>query len=532
MTFIGDIREAVDRLAVFSELAVPTSDLPVSVTSLSDAAVGDLLGDVSSAIHELTVLQTVLTGVVAQRSRRDLGGEGMAAKGGFRSPVEMIRIVTGTTKAEAARAVKVGTSLVDSVPTAADGADGSEGGAGTDAAASATPWFAPLQTALLAGRLTQAQYDAIFSGLGEPPDGGGDATVDASADAATIAAGFAEAWRLAADELARDAARWTVEQLRDNARTLRDLLDEDGAQERLRARFAARTFRMWRDDTGQRRGTITFDDEMGEWLANVFDAALRPRRGGPRFVTEGERVAADELAADPRSNEQLAYDLLADLLRAGALAEAKDVFGAREPGVRLVAIQDAVTGESAHRDALGRLVATGWTEDGATTVDGATLERALCAGGAVAVIVDTCGRPLDLGREERLFTPAQKLALALRDGGCLWPGCDRPPSYCEAHHCVEWSRGGTTDCDQGILLCRYHHLTLHNQGWRIASDAGGEFVLHAPAASGARDPIALCSKSPLRWLWDPPPPRAGWRAAPAASVTPAVAAAPAVPGAP
>jgi len=150
-----------------------------------------------------------------------------------------------------------------------------------------------------------------------------------------------------------------------------------------------------------------------------------------------------------------------DIFRAGALASVEDVYGSKEAGVRLVTIKDSITGEAAHRDLLDRLVTTAQSDDGAVVVPGSVLERALCATGSVEVTVDTCGNPLDVGRETRLFTPKQRLALAVRDGGCLWPGCDRPPAYCEAHHCDHWADGGRTDSDVGVLLCRFHHLHLH-----------------------------------------------------------------------
>jgi hypothetical protein len=63
---------------------------------------------------------------------------------------------------------------------------------------------------------------------------------------------------------------------------------------------------------------------------------MRPRRGGPRFVDPEEKAAAAELTADPRRNDQLVYDLFLDLVRAGVLADAKAVLGARQPGLRLV----------------------------------------------------------------------------------------------------------------------------------------------------------------------------------------------------
>lgn len=130
-----------------------------------------------------------------------------------------------------------------------------------------------------------------------------------------------------------------------------------------------------------------------------------------------------------------------------------------------------------------------------------------CDAGRVQVTVDDSGRPLDVGREQRLFTSRQRVALALRDSGCRWRGCDRPASYCEAHHIDEWAaHGGRTDVDRGILLCRYHHMTLHNGGWRITRDGLGDFTLHPP---GDTRPIQLRPRLIHRYLWgvDPPPKR-------------------------
>ncbi|MFT4219115.1 MAG: DUF222 domain-containing protein, partial [Microbacterium sp.] len=321
----------------------------------------------------------------------------------------------------------------------------------------------------------------------------------------------AAAWRAAAAQLAREAAGCTVEDLSARARAVRDMLDPTGAQDRFDARFQRRSYRSWTDADGVRRGSIVYDDEMGAWEQHLFDTALSPRRGGPRFVADDDKQAADALVKDPRTNEQVAYDLLIDTLRAGALATASDVYGAKEAGVRLVVVKDAVTGAHSRRDAFGRLVATAHSVDGAITTPGPVLERALCATGAVQVTVDSCGNPLDVGREARLFTPKQKLALAVRDGGCLWPGCDRSPEMCEAHHCDHWADGGNTDCDRGVLLCRFHHLGLHNNGWRITRHDDGPFLLHPPPGAGFSEPIVLRSKSPLRWLWDPPPERQHWR---------------------
>jgi hypothetical protein len=73
-----------------------------------------------------------------------------------------------------------------------------------------------------------------------------------------------------------------------------------------------------------------------------------------------------------------------------------------------------------------------------------------------------------VGREQRLFTTRQRTALGVRDGGCRFPGCTKPPSWCEAHHVDHWLRDhGKTDIENGILLCRYHHMLIHTKGWEI-----------------------------------------------------------------
>jgi len=148
-----------------------------------------------------------------------------------------------------------------------------------------------------------------------------------------------------------------------------------------------------------------------------------------------------------------------------------------------------------------------FTEDGLTVVPAAVAERRLCEAGAVVVTVDSCGNPLDVGREERLFTSKQRIGLAVRDGGCRWPGCDRPASYCEAHHIDEWHRDrGRTDIDRGVLLCRFHHGELHHGGWRITREGKGDFVLRGTDGSAT----ILTRRLALRYLWgdmDPPPKR-------------------------
>ncbi|WP_166133921.1 HNH endonuclease signature motif containing protein [Nocardioides ochotonae] len=70
--------------------------------------------------------------------------------------------------------------------------------------------------------------------------------------------------------------------------------------------------------------------------------------------------------------------------------------------------------------------------------------------------------PLDLGRTNRLFSPGQRKALAIRDKECRADGCTIPSTWCEADHVDPWSAGGKTDLDNAILLCGHHHHLIHD----------------------------------------------------------------------
>lgn len=479
------MRERFEHLAACAELDVDASELPSSAVGLSDAAILALMEDVAALANHAGRVQAVLAGVAARRSRREDGHSGLAAGLGHPSPTSLIQAITGGTRADAARQVRVGTALLDGeAPITAEVVE-----AGVAAAAA---WHESLTRALLDGSLTAAQHDAVRCGLGDPQS------------AASTAA--REAWSIAAESLIAEASGMPVEELAKRARTVRDTLDPIGAEERYARRFDGRSFRMWVDSDGQHRARIAFDDEMAIWVRTFRDAALRPRRGGPRFVTEEERAIAEELIADGRTNEQLEYDLIMDVLRAGALASAADVFGARQPGVRMIVVTDAASGGDAAAPVIGH------AEDGGDALPGSVIDRARCTTGSVQLSVDRTGNPLDLGREQRLYSSRQRLALAARDGGCLWPGCTRPASYCEAHHCDHFAEDdGRTDIDRGALVCRFHHMFLHNKGWRIKREGKGPFILHPPPGEGP--PVVLASKAPWKRAWDPPPPleRAGWR---------------------
>ncbi|WP_211596778.1 HNH endonuclease signature motif containing protein [Janibacter terrae] len=90
-----------------------------------------------------------------------------------------------------------------------------------------------------------------------------------------------------------------------------------------------------------------------------------------------------------------------------------------------------------------------------------TVRKLACTAGIIPAILGTDHEPLELGRTTRLFTPGQRKALWLRDGGCTYPGCTMPPQWTDAHHITHWAHGGTTDLSNAALLCERHHTHVH-----------------------------------------------------------------------
>ena len=103
---------------------------------------------------------------------------------------------------------------------------------------------------------------------------------------------------------------------------------------------------------------------------------------------------------------------------------------------------------------------------------------------AMAVLPPTLGgapsQPLDVGRATQVVQPAQRAALAVRDRGCVFPDCERPLAWCDAHHLEHWVDGGPTDLANLALLCRAHHRTVHEGGWQLIRGPDGRFTATPP----------------------------------------------------
>ena len=462
-------------------------------------------------------------GEIAQRSRTEFGHSGFAQRAGFLSPEAMLQSLGNISRQEATKLVRIGLFLSETAAAEAaaeaaaaeaeagadnaggcfggdggdrdggdrDGGDKAGGGA-LDRSAGAggvdgpglydegeagggsggevpgagrcvvPPWQAPLAAALTAGVLSIDAVESIRRALG---------TVDASVTS--------DALVLACEQLVDSSAGLSPEQLYRRARQLRDSLDEGGIMRREKERRDLRSLRTWWDPAGMYCGTWRLPPEEGSIVATAIDQLMSPRRGGPRFVDPTQRASAHDLVDDARTNEQIAADALVDMIRLAVDADHGTMFGRRRPGVRLIVTEEHVSAQGGH----------GQIEGHADPVSFETVERYLCDTGAITIGFDTDGQCMNVGRTQRLFTERQRIGMAVRDGGCLFTGCDRPPSYCEAHHIDLWHKElGRTDIADGVLLCRRHHLLLHNNHWQIIR-WGADYFLQPPVSVDAEQTL-------------------------------------------
>ncbi|MCG2622746.1 HNH endonuclease [Arthrobacter sp. I2-34] len=326
----------------------------------------------------------------------------------------------------------------------------------------------------------------------------------------------------AAGLLAEHAPKTTVAEIKRIADRLLRTLEADRDDHYDPESFNRRSVTLGTDQTGMVWGHYQLDPDAGAELKSILEPLSAPR---PDQKDEhGNLVARDE-----RSPSQRRADALMEAVRAGARhlglpLSAGDAAGCgqarrdllfelpEDPGsskaaklrsgrrpVRVsivTSLQDFLKLRAVHQ-ARGGTSAPGTTPDSACAparspvggtagasgqspgygppsceqlggISAGTMARMLCDSTLERVVIDARGAPLDLGLSVRLASPAQRRAIAVRDQGCIFPGCDRPPSWCEAHHVVWYSRGGPTDVGNLCLLCPQHHTFIHTGAWELA----------------------------------------------------------------
>lgn len=405
------IAEALEALA-----AAGAERSPESLTAAELVAVNKAYGALRRRVDAAFA---PVAAEIARQSRRELGKQSFAKRQGFASPAALISTTSGTGIGEALRIVQVGEATAPRMTLTGDplpakrqyvAASVARGDLGVTPAAAIVTLLDRLALRADAARIDEAERQLVELAPGLRPD-----------------------------ELSKLLARVEAH------------LDPDGVEPRHEDARAQRSLVIQERD-GMVTLTAKLDAETAAPVKTAIEAMVT------QVLRRNEHAVDDE--RDLRSVKQLAADALADLCRHGLSCDRVPTGPATTVVVRM-SLEQLQSGI------------------GAATIDG--LEQPVSAAAVRRLAADAQVIPcvlggeseiLDWGRLKRLFTPAQKFALAGRDGGCIF--CGAPPGWCIVHHAKWWERDtGPTDLENGVLLCTGCHHRVHDDGWEIEIESTG-----------------------------------------------------------
>lgn len=432
---LNSLHEALSRLDSLWADAGDADDF--TRTQLVEA--NDALGVLRRLID---ALHAEVAAGIARESRPELGPDSLAKQQGFRTPAQLIATVTGASAGDAGRLVKVGEAT------------------------------APRSD--LRGERLPAKYPAVQQGLA-----GGAITTTAAAliiallDRARLKvapARIVEAERL----LVEKATGLSLDEVRTVVTRAEAWLEPDGVAPREEEARARRTLTMFERD-GSLHLNAVVDAEAGAAIKAAITGYV-----SAAFAARKDAVDPDAPDADHRTVAMLQADALTALCAhaLGCDNDAPALAGATV--VVRVNLEDLTGGKG-----FGTIDGM----DQAISIE--AVRRMAASGGVIPCVLDGRGEILDWGREKRLFTKPQRLALVERDGGCAM--CGLPPQMTKAHHIRWWQRdAGPTDLSNGVLLCESCHHRIHDNGWEIRIDGTGSaarvWFIPPPYVDAARTP--------------------------------------------
>jgi hypothetical protein len=414
------------------------ADVPSAAVTMTDEGVLRSAASLAELQRSVDAYRVAIAGELAARSDSMRGTEGIARRAGHSRPAHHLAELWGITVGEAWRWCEVGLAVRPRL--ALDG----------------TP---------LPARFPETQHAIALGTLG----------VDA---AAVIVRELQAASPRCSSEALLDAERllvelaptYTVGEVRVLARQARDRLDHDGPQPAESLRQAKRSLRL----TSRHDGMLHLEWEMTPQTGGLVKAAIDAVVG--RELHQA-REDAHLLGEDPRTLEQLRADAAEHVFRHAATCSSAT---GDLPSITMVVrmtLESLLTG-------LGTAQIDGINE----TISASEARKLAAEAGIVPIVLGEPSEVLDYGTTRRLFSTAQKIALAERDGGCAWGGCECPPAYTEAHHIRWWSTEPNTDLSNGVLLCSFHHHRIHDDGWEIRFVDQIPYFIPPPWADPHRTP--------------------------------------------
>jgi hypothetical protein len=277
-------------------------------------------------------------------------------------------------------------------------------------------------------------------------------------------------------ELVDHATRFDPVQLGKLAHRIRAHLDPDGTLLDEQQAIARRELSF----TPDLDGTVKIRGRLDAEAAAIVQAALNPLAAP--LPADARGVKDQRTPARRRADALVQAARL--LLDAGVLPSQ----GGQRPHLTVTITLDNLRTNTDSTSADGTNPADadadggtgGGTADldtGAGTITAGAARRIACDAHVIPVVLGSRSEPLDVGRAAYTVPQPMRRALIARDRGCVFPGCDRPSGWCEAHHIVNWADGGPTTLTNLALLCDAHHRLIHAQDWHIRiTDGHPEFV--------------------------------------------------------
>ncbi len=215
------------------------------------------------------------------------------------------------------------------------------------------------------------------------------------------------------------------------------------------------------NDDGTVTGHFTIPVMQGHLLRKILQTITAPRRGrlGAAHAQVGEAARTDWDRARGEAFCEILEHLPTDHLHPKTAATLVVTVG-------LDTLRDAL--KVAHLDTDEALSA-------------GEARRLACSARVLPAVLGGASLPLDLGRSARIFSQAQRIALGVRHSTCAAHGCERPFAWCELHHEIPWSHGGTTDLKHAVPLCHFHHQRIHDHHYTHSRgpDGGIRFLLRS-----------------------------------------------------
>ncbi len=442
---------AVELVQELQELAAYVADRTGNqdFAEVDDQSLAQVIANIEYLGNAVSHAQLVLAAEVRKRSSLRDQDESFLKRHGYRSEAAYLRDITKTSMSEAKSRLRLSESLhVRTTGLGFESPPRFEHLAQASADGAVVPQVAEIITkTLLAGR----EADSELLELAER------CLVEA-ATGRDCGSGNPVPPRLDADAVRQLCSGWS------------ELLDQDGNPPAEEGASSRRS--IWIGTA--RRGLVEIHGHLVPEVAALFgrtlDAVNSYRQSTLPTQADADScpdiVEADGTAwIDERTSSQKRHDAFAAILNLAAKSSDMPQLGGA-PVTVLIQVSE---------DEIRKPYGTAWVQDAHGRFDrmpASGARHAACAGALQHFTMTKNGKIKELGTPHRIFNANQRRVIAVRDGGCVIPGCSIPSTWCEIHHLLPHSEGGPTHVENGVMLCWYHHRSLEETGWELRVKEG------------------------------------------------------------